>query len=109
MTTDINGTVKLSAEMAHELQDLFASLGYSSTLFPLLFGAGGTDSAEFAKIGVDAATIIAVPTEFETEEEIFYHTSRDTVENIEPEVVSAVISVLIRYILEKEKKVITNH
>ena len=104
MTSDINGTVKLSKKMAEEIQEIFASLGYSASLFPLIFGAGGTDSAEFAKAGIETVNILAVPTEFK-DNNVVYHTSHDTVDQIESEVVEAILRLLIEYILKQEEKV----
>ncbi|WP_457558633.1 M28 family peptidase [Candidatus Harpocratesius sp.] len=101
MITDINGTVRLSHSLAEEIKSLFETLGYSASLYPILFGAGGTDAAEFSKIGVDAVTILAVPTEF-NDNNVVYHTSNDTVEHIEYQAVMAILSLLKEFIISKD-------
>ena len=57
LTTDINSTIRLSMEMARQCKDIAAELGYATHLFAIPPGGGGTDAAEFAKIG-DFNTLI---------------------------------------------------
>jgi hypothetical protein len=91
-TKDINGMEKLSYEFADKCKSLAERLGYTARLFPFTFGGGGTDAAEFARIGVKATTMIAMASEW-VREELHYHTSRDTVDKIEPAVVTAAMRI----------------
>jgi hypothetical protein len=99
---DAHETVPLSARMARECRDLAAELGYSIRETPLPFGGGGTDAAAFACIGVEATSLIGLPTAL-LGREIVYHTPRDTVDQIEPAAVEAVLDVAVNYVLRKDR------
>lgn len=103
LISDINGLKMLSRKMAGECVDVAQRLGYRPKFFRFLFGAGGTDAAEFAKIGVEATTLIAMPISVERDA-VVYHTPDDTVDNIEPEAVEAVLKIAEAYIAEKDEK-----
>ena len=103
LTTDINSTVRLSKKMAAECKEIAGKLGYTARLFTLTPGGGGTDAAEFAKIGVEATTLIGMPTNI-IRDGMVYHTLKDTVEHIEPEAVEATLKIALAYILKKEKE-----
>ena len=62
LTSDINGTVRLSAEMVETLETCARENGHAIGRFGMLFGAGGTDAAESARKGLSATTVIAMPT-----------------------------------------------
>ena len=64
---------------------------------PLPFGGCGTDAAPFAAVGVEATTIIGMPTGLISNDHL-YHTAQDTVDQIEPEAVAAVLEIAIGYI-----------
>jgi aminopeptidase YwaD len=102
-TTDINSLVRLSKEMAAQCGAIAANLGYPVRLIHFPPGAGGTDAAEFAKIGVEATTLIAMPTKLHGNK-IVYHTLQDTVEHIEPAAVEATLKIALGYILRKEEE-----
>jgi hypothetical protein len=104
-TTDINGTVKLSRELAVECQEIAKELNYSAKIVPMTFGGGGTDSAEFAKIGVKATTMIAMSTEL-VRDNLVYHTLEDKVEYIESEAVEASLKIAYRLVQKKDEKII---
>ncbi len=101
VTRDRSGTVPLSALMARECRELAAELGYSIRKIPLPFGGGGTDAAAFAQIGVEATSLIGLPTAL-VGHEIVYHTPRDTVDQIEPAAVQAVLDLAANYVLRKD-------
>lgn len=101
LVSDINGFVRLSRAMAKECMAAAAAAGYESRPFCVYPGVGGTDAAEFAKIGIEATTLIALPTDVEKERTV-YHTREDTVENIEPGAVEACIRIIDGYIIKKE-------
>ena len=104
LTSDINGLQKLSKEMAAECSAIAHELGYSARLFAMTPGGGGTDAAEFAKIGVRATTLIAMPTNL-IRGDIVYHTQRDVVSSIEEKAVEASLRIACMYIQRKDREV----
>jgi hypothetical protein len=101
LVSDINGFVRLSRSMAEDCMAVAARAGYEAKVFRVYPGVGGTDAAEFAKIGVEATTLIALPTDVE-KERMVYHTQEDTVESIEPGAVEACIRIIHGYIINKD-------
>ena len=88
LTSDINGSVPLSAAMVEELVVCARECGVSIRRFAMIFGAGGTDAAESSRRGVPSTTVIAMPTKI-FRGNLVYHTPRDVVEHVEPAVVEA--------------------
>ncbi|MCU0844657.1 MAG: M28 family metallopeptidase [Spirochaetes bacterium] len=103
LVSDINGFVKLSRAMAQECVEIAETAGCEAKLFHVYPGVGGTDAAEFAKTGVEATTLIAVPTDVE-KERMVYHTQDDTIENIEPGAVEACLRIMYEYIMKKDRE-----
>jgi len=101
LTTDINGTIRLSAEMVATLQACARENGHDLRRFGMLFGAGGTDAAESARRGLAATTIIAMPTAI-VRDGLVYHTPRDTVDHIEPGAVEACMKLAVSYLRRLE-------
>jgi hypothetical protein len=101
LTTDINGTVPLSAEMVETLRACAAENGHELGTFGMLFGAGGTDAAESARRGLRATTVIAMPTAI-VRDGLVYHTPRDTVDQIEPAAVEACMRLAATYLRRLE-------
>lgn len=101
LVSDINGFVKLSRAMAEECVSVAETAGYEAKLFRFYPGVGGTDAAEFARVGIEATTLIALPTDVE-KERMVYHTQDDTVENIEPGAVEACLRIMYEYIMKKD-------
>jgi aminopeptidase YwaD len=101
LVTDINGFVRLSKKMARQCVDISTRLGYRTKPIGMPFGGGGTDAAEFAKVGVEATTLLAMPVSVERDA-VVYHTPEDTVDHIQPEAVEAIIKILHEYILEMD-------
>ena len=104
LTSDINGSVKLSTKMAKECEEIAHSMNYPATCKPIAFLTGGTDAAELAKIGVEATSLLAMPWG-NSERASAYHTPNDTVDTIEPEAVEAAINIVWRYIEKKESEI----
>ena len=102
LVSDLNNFVPLSTEMAEECTQAAKQLGWDMGLVKFPFLAGGTDAAEFAKIGVEATTLAAMSWTIK-EGDIAYHTTRDTIEAVDEEAVSRSIAVAIQYVLEKDK------
>ncbi|MEZ5009217.1 MAG: M28 family peptidase [Chitinophagales bacterium] len=103
LTSDLNGFVPLSTSMVEDGLAVSKQLGYSTSAqaFPLL--AGGTDAAEFAKIGVEATTLVAMKWENKDAKSMNYHTTRDTIDAVDPMAVHNSIAIGIHYALEKDK------
>ena len=102
LTSDINGTVRLSGEMVETLEACALENGLSLGRFGMLFGAGGTDAAESARRGMPATTVIAMPTTI-VRDELVYHTPRDTVDRIEPAAVEACMKLGVSYLRRLEQ------
>jgi aminopeptidase YwaD len=103
LRTDTNGIRKLSAPLTEECLKIAAGLGYSVKAIRFPFGGGGTDAGQFAKIGIEAASLIGISTHI-IRKDIDYHTSRDTVDNIEPAAVEAGLNIGANIITAKGKK-----
>lgn len=102
LRTDTNGFVRLSKPLTDECLRIAAELGYPLQSIRFPFGGGGTDAGRFARIGVEAVSLIGISTRF-IRKDVVYHTSRDTVENMEPEALEAGLNLAANYILEKDK------
>ena len=103
LTTDINGTVRLSKEMATECVSIAKSLGYKAKAFPIPFLIGGCDSGEFGRIGVTATNLSAMSIE-SIKQGQSYHTPNDTVDKIEPGTVEAAFQIAIAFVQQKDQQ-----
>lgn len=101
LTSDINGFVPLSKKMAKECQEVASQLGYETEVNPIVFLAGGTDAAEFAKRGVEATTIVGMNWK-NIADSPAYHTLRDTIDVVDPEAVSATFDIIVGYVNRKD-------
>lgn len=97
LTSDINGSVKLSQKMATECVGIAHSMGYDAFSQPIAFLTGGTDAAEAAKVGVEAVTLMAMPWG-NKERAAVYHTPDDVPSAIDPVAVEETLSIAIRFI-----------
>ena len=97
LTSDINGSVKLSQRMATECVNISHSMGYDTFSQPIAFLTGGTDAAEAAKVGVDAVTLMAMPWGNKGRNSV-YHTPNDLPEAIDPLAVEETLSIAIKFI-----------
>ena len=97
LVSDVNGTVKLSRDMAEDAAECLRADGYEPRFFSMVFGAGGSDAAEAARAGIQATTVIAISTAA-VREGLVYHTPRDKVEAIEIEAVEACLRLVARYL-----------
>jgi len=104
LTTDINCSVKLSEKMAMECKEISEKLGYPAEMKPIKFLTGGTDAGEFGKFGIEATCLVAMPWGGNDGYDA-YHTPKDVVSAIEPEVVEATLKIACEYISKKDKEV----
>ncbi len=103
LKTDTNGTRRLSARLTAQCLELAAGLGYPVKAVRFPFGGGGTDAGQFAKIGVASASLIGISTR-PIRRDVDYHTSRDTVEAIDPAAVEAGLNLAANFAIEMDKQ-----
>jgi aminopeptidase YwaD len=101
VVVDGNGLIRLSRSLADECRRIARSLGYESRLVSVPCGGGGTDAAEFAKIGVEATTLLAMSSRL-VRDGLVYHTPADTVDNLEPAAVGAALDIALAFIVQKD-------
>jgi len=63
---------------------------------------GVPDAGRFARIGVEAASLIGISTRL-IRRDVVYHTSRDTVANMEPAAVEAGLNIAANFVLERDR------
>jgi aminopeptidase YwaD len=103
LTKDLNGSVRLSCEMANDCVDIAGDLGYHARIVGMPFGAGATDAAEFGKLGIEAISMAGISFDIRKfNEDLVYHTRDDVTEYIEPELVEASLQIIRDYILKKD-------
>jgi methyl coenzyme M reductase gamma subunit len=83
LESDINGVMMLSGQMARQIIEIGEKNNIKITPFKMIFGAGATDAAESARIGITSTTIFGLPTSV-MRDGMVYHPARDTVDTIEP-------------------------
>ena len=96
-TRDRNFTCRLSDSMISDLCKVAGILNIALQRKALPFGGGGTDAGAFAVAGIQAASIVGMPSGIISKDHL-YHTSKDTVEHIEPTAVRAVLELAVGYI-----------
>jgi hypothetical protein len=101
LTKDINQFVQLSKTMVNECMDVARQLGHQTGEGPITVGGGGTDAAEFARIGVPATTLLGMENRF-IRDGLYYHTMEDTVDNIDPAAVRASLEIVAGFIFKKD-------
>jgi hypothetical protein len=97
LTSDINGSVKLSQEMATTCVGIAHSMGFSAFSQPIAFLTGGTDAAESAKLGYRAVTLMAMPWDNKKRSSV-YHTPNDLPEAVDVQALEETLSIAIKYI-----------
>jgi aminopeptidase YwaD len=95
---DRNGLTKMPEEMITLCLETADSLGYAVKTAPIPFGGGGTDASWFAANGIPTVSIIGMPFDFRSRE-VYYHTTRDTVDKIDPQIIRAAAEIVINAIL----------
>jgi aminopeptidase YwaD len=92
LVSDLNSHVALSQTLAQTCIQIARDAGFMAAPAKMLFGGGSTDAAEFARHGIQATTMIAMPTTI-VRDRLVYHTMQDTVDAIEPAAVEACLAV----------------
>ncbi|MEX1376528.1 MAG: M28 family peptidase [Eubacteriales bacterium] len=104
LTSDINDSVKMSAEFAGECANAARDLGYQAKTQPIAFLTGGTDAGELAKLGVHATTLMAMPWD-NTERASVYHTPNDTCDAVEKQAVQAALEIFFAVVKKKDEAI----
>lgn len=98
LTADLNGFRKLSRRIADLWIEEGKAEGFTVEPMKLFYGLGATDAAELAKVGIEAATLLAVPSNPIGAGRVIYHTRDDVPENLEPEVIDAAARLTLRMV-----------
>jgi hypothetical protein len=88
LTSDVNGTVQLSPELAGQCQRLLAGRGREAPVKPIAFLTGGTDAGELARGGAQATCLVGMPWGNNNRSNV-YHTPADVLSAVSPEAVAA--------------------
>jgi hypothetical protein len=97
LRSDRNGFSKLSSTLSESLKKITVESGYHPKIRPMPFGGGGTDGGQFARKGIDTASIIGMPTNL-IRKEILIHTTKDLPDRINVDAVSLVIEIVSEFI-----------
>ena len=103
LSSDRNGFSKLSEKLNKELEVIFLEKGCKAKIQPMPFGGGGTDAGQFARKGVESASIIGMSTST-FRSEILIHTSKDMPERINRDAVGCVIEIVSEYIKKNDMR-----
>jgi hypothetical protein len=89
LTSDINGSVKLSTDLAGRCAGLMKT-GSDLTVpaLPIAFLTGGTDAGETARAGVESTTLMGMPWG-NSKRAAVYHTTEDVIDAVSRKAVSA--------------------
>jgi hypothetical protein len=90
LTSDVNGTVDLSTDLAIRCQRLLAGHGIHAAANPISFLTGGTDAGELARGGAEATSLMGMPWG-NTDRSSVYHTPADVLEAVDPAAVAIAI------------------
>jgi len=94
LTSDINGTVQLSAGLAGRCRRLLGEYGHDVPAKPIEFLTGGTDAGELARGGAEATTLIGMPWGNSARSSV-YHTPGDVLETVSQEAVAEAIQLAV--------------
>ncbi|KAK8876101.1 hypothetical protein M9Y10_006287 [Tritrichomonas musculus] len=106
LTSDINGTVKLSEKMANHCVKIASELGIKAKAQPIVFMTGATDAGESGKIdGIEVTSELAMPWAHDTHYSC-YHTHRDTIDSIQREAIDQTLNIILNFVEQVDNKTI---
>ena len=105
LTKDVNQYVRLSKAMVNECMDVARQPGHHTEEGPITWGGGGTDAAEFARIGVPATSLLGMENRF-VRDGLSYHTMGDTADKIDPAAVRATLEIVTGFIFKKDSELL---
>ncbi len=94
LTSDVNGSVQLSADLAARCQRLLAKQGHIVPANTIAFLTGGTDAGELARGGVEATSLIGMPWGNSTRSSV-YHTPDDVLDAVSVDAIIAAIQLAV--------------
>ena len=100
-TRDLNYIRKLSRDEALLIQRISEELDHELPLSAMPLGGGSTDSAEFARIGVDSIALVGLDLK-NISNNTAYHSSRDTMAAISKNSIKFVLELLEMYCQQKD-------
>ncbi len=103
LSQDVNGSQQLDQELASSLVATAKQMGYQAGMGSIPFLGGGTDAASAMRAGIPATTMTAVSWNDRQSGNVS-HTSDDTTEAIEEQVVEEAISIAIKWIDQHEQE-----
>lgn len=104
LTSDLNNFVQFDDDFVDEILNVAEVSGRFAFKQPIAFLTGGTDAAEFAKVGIKATTLIGMPWSNDNRNQS-YHTPQDTLDNVNLEVVVYALDMFISYIKYKDQEI----
>lgn len=103
LTSDLNHHIALDADLADRCVRIAGACGSPMRLARMKFGGGATDAAELVRAGVKATTLLAMSTDV-VRDGLVYHTTRDTVEAIDPAAVEACLKIAVNLAYELDRE-----
>lgn len=94
LTSDVNGTVQLSPELAGQCQRLLASRGREVPTKPIAFLTGGTDAGELARGGAQATCLMGMAWGNSNRSSV-YHTPADVLSAVSAQAVAAAMGLAV--------------
>ncbi len=103
LTSDVNGTVQLSKELAGRCQRLMRARGRDLVARDIVFLTGGTDAAELAKGGAQATCLVGMHWG-NTSRAAVYHTPADVLEAVSKDAVAQAIQLSVDLALDLDQE-----
>ncbi len=103
-TRDLNSIRELSMREATLIQELSKEMGNEVPLSKMPIGGGSTDSAEFARIGVDSIALFGLDLET-IGQKTSYHSSRDVMNSLSKQSVGFVLNLMKLYAVKKDNSI----
>jgi len=105
---DLNGTVKCSEKVVNEVAKVMDGLNYKWKKIVTPLGAGSSDSAAFAKQGLETTCIFGIDLGQVTAFDGYlnhYHTIRDTPDRVDPMALKQGLDICLNYLKMKDEQV----
>ena len=105
---DLNGTVKMTSHVVDDVIRAAKEKGLNMKKISMPFGGGSTDSAAFARAGIDTTCIFGVDLGKIIKGTGYfnhYHTDRDTPDKVKPKALQQVLDVCLQYLQDKDEEV----
>lgn len=105
LKSDQNGYTKNDMGIINDCVEIGKNLGYPDIpVDPWPFGGGASDAAPLSRAGVKAMSFMGMSTQL-IRNDLVQHTPNDTIDAVEPEIVEAIMKIMLEYIIEKDQKI----